>query len=57
MTGQADAPWDGPEGPVSWIRPPAVLRTLIVGSGRAGRALARELCAGENHELRPIGFL
>jgi FlaA1/EpsC-like NDP-sugar epimerase len=57
MTGQADSPWDGPEGPASWIRTPAVLRTLVVGAGRAGRALARDLRGAEDQELRPIGFL
>ncbi|MEZ0108738.1 FlaA1/EpsC-like NDP-sugar epimerase [Catenulispora sp. EB89] len=63
MTGQAESPWDGSPGPASWIRPPATLRTLVVGAGRAGRALARELrdAAGphgtEGQELRPIGFV
>lgn len=63
MTGQAEAPWDGSQGPVSWIRPPAVLRTLVVGAGRAGRALTRDLRGAtgphgaEGRELRPIGFV
>ncbi|MEY9859136.1 FlaA1/EpsC-like NDP-sugar epimerase [Catenulispora sp. GAS73] len=63
MTGQAEAPWDGSQGPASWIRPPAVLRALVVGAGRAGRALVRDLhgAAGsrgaEDQELRPIGFV
>lgn len=56
MTGQADFPGGGADGPDTWIRPPAVLRTLIVGAGRAGQALARDLCA-DHGELHPIGFL
>lgn len=57
MTGQAETPWDGPEGPApsaaaSWLRPPAVLRTLIVGAGRAGRALARDLRDAQNRDAQ-----
>ncbi|WP_194898722.1 polysaccharide biosynthesis protein [Catenulispora pinisilvae] len=36
------------------------LRTLIVGAGRAGQTLARDLCTPEaraDQELRPIGFV
>ena len=57
MTGQAGSPWAGPDGPGTWISPPAILRTLIVGTGRAGRALARDLRDDEAHGLQPIAFL
>lgn len=57
MTGQAESPWAGPEGSPTWTRRPAGLRTLIVGAGRAGRALARELGESETGGLHPIGFL
>ena len=57
MTGQAYSPWGGPEGSAIRARRPAVLRTLIVGAGRAGRALARELSADQSSGLQPIGFL
>ncbi|MEY9907890.1 FlaA1/EpsC-like NDP-sugar epimerase [Catenulispora sp. MAP12-49] len=50
MTGKPDALWDGPERP-------ALLHTLIIGAGRAGRALARDLRDDESHGLHPIGFL
>ncbi|MEY9933694.1 FlaA1/EpsC-like NDP-sugar epimerase [Catenulispora sp. GP43] len=50
MTGQSFALWKGPERP-------ALLRTLIIGAGRAGQALARDLQDDESHGLRPIGFL
>ncbi|ACU77279.1 polysaccharide biosynthesis protein CapD [Catenulispora acidiphila DSM 44928] len=57
MTGQAESPWAGPEGSPTWTRRPAGLRTLIVGAGRAGRALARELGDSKTGGLHPIGFL
>jgi FlaA1/EpsC-like NDP-sugar epimerase len=34
-----------------------MLRTLIVGAGRAGRALARDLAEHPGYGLHPIGFL
>jgi FlaA1/EpsC-like NDP-sugar epimerase len=33
------------------------VRTLIVGAGQAGRALARDLRADDGHGLQPIGFV
>ena len=34
-----------------------LLRTLIVGAGEAGRALARDLSAAPQFGLLPVGFL
>ncbi|MGF1431197.1 polysaccharide biosynthesis protein [Kitasatospora sp. LaBMicrA B282] len=36
---------------------PAPLRTLVVGAGEAGRALARDLLRVPQFGLRPVGFL
>jgi len=38
-------------------RGPALLRTLVVGAGVAGRALARDLVATPEFGLQPIGFV
>ena len=38
-------------------RGPALLRTLVVGAGVAGRALARDLAATPEFGLLPIGFV
>lgn len=57
MSGHADFPGGGADGLDRWGSPPALLRTLIVGAGRAGRALARDLSGDAGHGLRPIGFL
>ncbi|HSV40496.1 MAG TPA: nucleoside-diphosphate sugar epimerase/dehydratase [Nocardioidaceae bacterium] len=40
------------------IRPGlALMRTLVVGAGVAGRALARDLAAAPEYGLQPVGFL
>lgn len=57
MTGQADFPGGRADGRDTGDSPSAMLRTLIVGAGRAGRALARDLTENPDHGLRPIGFL
>lgn len=57
MTGPAASPGDGPDGSAARIKPPAVLRTLIVGSGAAARALARDLGDHTEHRLRPVAVL
>jgi len=57
MTGLSASPWDGPHGSASWLRPPAVLRTLIVGAGQAGQALARDLRDNEQYGLRLVAVL
>lgn len=57
MNGQADFPGGGADGLDTWGSPPAILRTLIVGAGRAGRALAEDLSRNPGYGLRPIGFL
>ncbi|MET9734070.1 DegT/DnrJ/EryC1/StrS family aminotransferase [Streptomyces sp. NPDC006458] len=38
-------------------RPRAGLRTLVIGAGEAGRALARDLAHSPAYGLRPVGFL
>ncbi|QNP62924.1 polysaccharide biosynthesis protein [Streptomyces genisteinicus] len=44
-----------PDGPAPGGR--RGLRTLVVGAGEAGRALARDLAGASEFGLRPIGFL
>ncbi|NUS27991.1 MAG: polysaccharide biosynthesis protein [Streptomyces sp.] len=36
---------------------PAALRTLVIGAGEAGRALARDLARAPEFGLEPVGFL
>jgi FlaA1/EpsC-like NDP-sugar epimerase len=58
MTGPAASPGDGPDaGSAAWLRPPVILRTLIVGAGAAARALARDLGDNAEHRLRPVAVL
>ncbi|MFF7277773.1 DegT/DnrJ/EryC1/StrS family aminotransferase [Streptomyces griseorubiginosus] len=38
-------------------RHPAGLRTLVIGAGEAGRALARDLARTPQYGLEPVGFL
>ncbi|MFJ4200275.1 aminotransferase class I/II-fold pyridoxal phosphate-dependent enzyme [Streptomyces sviceus] len=38
-------------------RRPTGLRTLVIGAGEAGRALARDLAHTPQYGLRPVGFL
>jgi len=57
MIGPAASPGDGPDGSAAWLKPPAVLRTLIVGSGGAVRTLARDLRDNEQHGLLPVAVL
>ncbi|MFE1836188.1 DegT/DnrJ/EryC1/StrS family aminotransferase [Streptomyces sviceus] len=38
-------------------RRPTGLRTLVIGAGEAGRALARDLARTPQYGLRPVGFL
>jgi FlaA1/EpsC-like NDP-sugar epimerase len=57
MNGPAASPGDGPDGSAAWLKPPAVLRTLIVGSGCVVRTLARDLRDDERHGLLPVAVL
>ncbi|MHC3467686.1 DegT/DnrJ/EryC1/StrS family aminotransferase [Streptomyces sp. 7R007] len=49
LAGHAAAPGGG--------HPPAGLRTLVIGAGEAGRALARDLARTPAYGLDPVGFL
>ncbi|MFF6825373.1 DegT/DnrJ/EryC1/StrS family aminotransferase [Streptomyces longwoodensis] len=59
--GAASAPGDdrpsAADRPLPPPAPHAGLRTLVVGAGEAGRALARDLARTPAYGLRPVGFL
>ena len=58
MTGQAASFGDGPDaGSFAWLKPPTVLRALVVGPGRVARALARDLYDNESHGLSPVAVI
>ncbi|MFI7014742.1 DegT/DnrJ/EryC1/StrS family aminotransferase [Streptomyces sp. NPDC050164] len=46
-----------PRRPARRTAPPAGLRTLVVGAGEAGQALARDLARTPQFGLDPVGFL